>query len=184
MTYNYKSDFLAYNSYYELTVNVYTEIMPSHWRNKQCIAIPNLPEGLSFNDCAIVGIPVVLQTNTTYRIFSFDNMTTSHYSFVISVVDIIPENEEEKPWWIVVVIVGLVICGVAVFVWICHNQKNKKKTVLPVIPVRSTTEVEYYQPQSLVSEPIAPSSPARGIVVPYPSESPYQVDEVSLQGSM
>ena len=196
LTDNYGSERLAYESYYKLEMNVYTAIMPSNWRNRKCVAVPDLPEGLNFDYCAIVGIPVVLQSNNSYTIFAFDNITTTYYSLVISVIEKQPENENDTYWWIIVVIVGLIICCIGVYFWILHNQEKKKKKqiILPVIQRYSMTdlgtETGYTSPsQFVMSEPIIPSLPspqpipAREIPITSTHPSEYSRQNINVHSS-
>lgn len=128
---------LKYLPFYELTVNESVSITPAEWRDKTCACVPDLPEGLKLDYCAIRGIPTILQSNITYHIYAYDKFGTKRYTIILSVIEKELEEVKETIWWpilIIIMIVIILLVGLGFFFYF----HTREKIILPIVHLDSS----------------------------------------------
>lgn len=123
---------LTFQSWYILTVNDKAKILPLMWSSYTCVSEPALPEGLSFDSCSIQGIPTIIQSNTTYHIYSYNYMGTRRHTIVITIVkkEVEEVKESGNKWWVVIIAAVVLLLAASVVFFLCHKDE---KTTLPVV---------------------------------------------------
>lgn len=179
---------LIFNTFYALTVNEESRINPAKWSIFTCVSEPELPEGLKFNNCSIVGIPTVLQPNTTYHIYSYNYQGTRRHTVVIAIVEKEVEKEVKSTWylWIIVgvIVIASLVIGFGIFF---YSRCKTDKVTLPILhldhpsfpvpsyvisPQLTQSELSSLQPTESLSSQDINSIPVSIIPIFPPTEPP------------
>lgn len=125
---------------YELTVNVYVSIQPTYWSSGfTCLAEPELPEGLVFNQCSIEGTPTGIQRSKTYYIYMHGTVGTRRRTTTITIVEkVVTDDQGIKGYVWVIIACAIVALVLLVALWMVRRKSLKAQ--LPIVPVLTINE--------------------------------------------